>query len=41
MMEADSGQDCTTYRRVHFVFDMNMLFSDAFAHESARQWPTS
>ena len=33
MMEADSGQDCTTYRRVHFVFDMNMLFSDAFAHE--------
>ena len=32
-MEADSGQDCTTYRRVHFVFDMNMLFSDAFAHE--------
>lgn len=33
MMEADSGQDCTTYRRVRFVFDMNMLFSDAFAHE--------
>ena len=33
MMESDSGQDCTTYRRVRFVFDMNMLFSDAFAHE--------
>ena len=33
MMESDSGQDCTTYRRVRFVFDMNMLFSAAFAHE--------
>lgn len=33
MMESDTGNDCTTHRRVRFVFDMNMLFSDAFAHE--------
>lgn len=29
----DEGQDCTTYKRIRFTYDWNMLYADAFAHE--------
>lgn len=29
----EEGKDCTTHKRLHFTYDWNMLYADAFSHE--------